>query len=71
MEEFRSKHNKDITRNARSIRLLRSACERVISKLSSSNDTTIEIEIDELFEGLDFFTSITRARFEELLPAAP
>ena len=42
----------------------RTACERAKRTLSSSTQTSIEI--DSLFEGVDFFSSITRARFEEL-----
>merc|ERR1719297_542609 len=62
--EFKRKNKKDITGNARSIRRLRTACERAKRTLSSSTQTSIEI--DSLFEGVDFFSSITRARFEEL-----
>jgi len=54
----------DITTNARALRRLRTACERAKRTLSSSAQTSIEI--DSLFEGIDFYTSITRARFEEL-----
>ncbi|KAK7977672.1 hypothetical protein PG988_005162 [Apiospora saccharicola] len=50
--------------NARGLRRLRTACERAKRTLSSSAQTSIEI--DSLFEGIDFYTSITRARFEEL-----
>jgi len=46
------------------MRRLRTACERAKRTLSSSTQTSIEI--DSLFEGVDFFSSITRARFEEL-----
>ena len=62
--EFKRKNKKDITGNARALRRLRTACERAKRTLSSTAQTTIEI--DSLFEGIDFFTSITRARFEEL-----
>jgi len=62
--EFKRKHKKDITSNARALRRLRTACERAKRTLSSSAQTSIEI--DSLYEGVDFFTSITRARFEEL-----
>merc|ERR1712188_164712 len=62
--EFKRKNKKDITGNARSMRRLRTACERAKRTLSSSTQTSIEI--DSLFEGMDFFSSITRARFEEL-----
>ena len=63
-EEFKRKNKKDLTGNARSLRRLRTACERAKRTLSSTSQTTIEI--DSLFEGIDFFTTITRARFEEL-----
>ena len=46
------------------MRRLRTACERAKRTLSSSTQTSIEI--DSLFDGVDFFSSITRARFEEL-----
>jgi L1 cell adhesion molecule like protein len=63
-EEFKRKHKKDITGNARALRRLRTACERAKRTLSSS--TQANIEIDALYEGVDFFSSISRARFEEL-----
>lgn len=50
--------------NPRALRRLRTACERAKRTLSSSAQTSIEI--DSLYEGIDFYTSITRARFEEL-----
>eukprot|EP00963_Diacronema_lutheri_P002416 scaffold155_cov347-Pavlova_lutheri.AAC.95 len=64
--EFKRKHKKDIleSNNARAIRRLRTACERAKRTLSSTAQTSVEI--DSLFEGIDFYTSITRARFEEL-----
>jgi heat shock 70kDa protein 1/2/6/8 len=62
--EFKRKHKKDITDNARAMRRLRNACERAKRTLSSSTQTAIEV--DSLFEGIDFFSNITRARFEEL-----
>ncbi|KAG7283885.1 hypothetical protein CRUP_034072, partial [Coryphaenoides rupestris] len=58
------KHKKDISHNKRAVRRLRTACERAKRTLSSSSQASIEI--DSLFEGIDFYTSITRARFEEL-----
>jgi L1 cell adhesion molecule like protein len=64
VQEFKRKNKKDITGNARALRRLRTACERAKRTLSSTAQTSIEI--DSLFEGIDFFTSITRARFEEL-----
>jgi L1 cell adhesion molecule like protein len=64
VQEFKRKNKKDITGNARALRRLRTACERAKRTLSSTAQTSIEI--DSLFEGVDFYTSITRARFEEL-----
>ena len=64
VSEFKRKHKKDITNNNRAMRRLRTNCERAKRTLSSSTQTTVEI--DSLFEGIDFFSSITRARFEEL-----
>ncbi|KAL4589923.1 hypothetical protein LXL04_002835 [Taraxacum kok-saghyz] len=64
VSEFRRKHKKDISGNARALRRLRTACERAKRTLSSSSQTTIEV--DSLFEGIDFYATITRARFEEL-----
>jgi len=64
VNQFKSKHRHDISNNARALRRLRTACERAKRTLSSS--TQASIEIDSLYEGIDFYTSLTRARFEEL-----
>uniref|UniRef100_A0A7N0V4A8 Heat shock protein 70 n=1 Tax=Kalanchoe fedtschenkoi TaxID=63787 RepID=A0A7N0V4A8_KALFE len=64
VSEFKRKHKKDISGNARALRRLRTACERAKRTLSSTTQTTIEI--DSLYEGIDFYATITRARFEEL-----
>lgn len=64
VEEFKRKHKKDISQNKRALRRLRTACERAKRTLSSSSQASIEI--DSLYEGIDFYTSITRARFEEM-----
>jgi len=64
MTEFKRKHKKDIAGNKRAVRRLRTACERAKRTLSASAQASIEI--DSLFEGIDFYTSVTRARFEEL-----
>ena len=63
-EEFERKYKKDLTTNKRSLRRLRTACERAKRTLSSGAQASIEI--DSLFEGIDFFRTITRARFDEL-----
>ncbi|VEL30950.1 unnamed protein product, partial [Protopolystoma xenopodis] len=62
--EFKRKFKKDLTDNKRAIRRLRTACERAKRTLSSSAQANLEI--DSLYDGIDFYTSITRARFEEM-----
>eukprot|EP01116_Phalansterium_solitarium_P003245 TRINITY_DN13_c0_g1_i1.p1 TRINITY_DN13_c0_g1~~TRINITY_DN13_c0_g1_i1.p1 ORF type:complete len:709 (+),score=331.86 TRINITY_DN13_c0_g1_i1:75-2129(+) len=64
VQEFKRKYNKDISGNARALRRLRTACER--AKRALSSQTQAAVEIDSLYDGIDFYTSITRARFEEL-----
>ncbi|XP_012831747.1 PREDICTED: heat shock cognate 70 kDa protein 2-like [Erythranthe guttata] len=64
VQEFKRKNKKDISGNPRALRRLRTSCERAKRTLSSTAQTTIEI--DSLYEGIDFYSTITRARFEEL-----
>jgi heat shock protein 1/8 len=64
VKEFKRKFKHDLTSSNRAMRRLRTACERAKRTLSSS--TKASIEIDSLFEGQDFNTQITRARFEDL-----
>ncbi|XP_025423141.1 heat shock protein 68-like [Sipha flava] len=63
-EEFKRKFKKDVRGNPRALRRLRTAAERAKRTLSSSSEATIEI--DALMEGIDFYTRVSRARFEEL-----
>ncbi|KAH8318890.1 hypothetical protein KR074_010222, partial [Drosophila pseudoananassae] len=63
-EEFKRKFKKDLRTNPRALRRLRTAAERAKRTLSSSTEASIEI--DALFEGHDFYTKVSRARFEEL-----
>lgn len=63
-EEFKRKFKKDLKGNARALRRLRTACERAKRTLSSSTEASIEI--DALHDGVDFYSKITRARFEEM-----
>jgi len=63
-EDFKRKHKKDISDDARAVRRLRSACERAKRALSSLTQTTLEV--DALFGGIDYQATITRAKFEEL-----
>ncbi|KDD74618.1 heat shock protein Hsp70, partial [Helicosporidium sp. ATCC 50920] len=64
VQEFKRKNKSDLSGNPRALRRLRTACERAKRTLSSS--TQASLEIDSLFEGIDFYSSLTRARFEEL-----
>ena len=64
IQEFKRKHKHDISGSARAVKRLNAACERVKKTLSST--TNAALEIDALYEGIDFYTSITRARFEEM-----
>ena len=62
--EFRRKYRHDIKSNKRSVRRLKTACEKLKRTLSSV--TNGSIELDSLYEGIDFNTSLTRARFENM-----
>lgn len=64
MIDFKKKTNVDISSNKRALRRLRSACERAKRTLSAAAQATIEI--DSLADGLDYFYTMTRAKFEEL-----
>ncbi|KAL8021336.1 Heat shock 70 kDa protein [Plasmopara halstedii] len=64
VQEFKRKHRKDLSQNQRALRRLRTACERAKRTLSSSAQAYIEI--DSLFDGIDFNSTITRARFEDM-----
>jgi len=64
LTDFKRRHKKDMSGNQRSLRRLRTACERAKRTLSSS--TQAHLEIDSLFQGVDFNATITRARFEDL-----
>ncbi|KAJ7932094.1 heat shock protein 70 family [Mycena leptocephala] len=59
-QEFNRKNKKDLSSNLRALRRLRNACERAKRTLSSAAQTSIEI--DSLFEGIYFYTSLTHAR---------
>merc|ERR1712113_495933 len=64
VQDFRRKNNKDISTNPRAVRRLRTACERAKRTLSTIVHTSIEI--DSLYEGIDFNATVTRAKFEDL-----
>jgi heat shock 70kDa protein 1/2/6/8 len=64
VQEFKRKHKLDITANLRALRRLRTACEAAKHELSTRTET--EIEVDTLYKGIDFKSTLTRTRFEEL-----
>jgi len=64
VEEFKRKNKKDMSTNDKSMRRLRTSCER--AKRTLSNATSAKIEVESLFDGIDFEMTFTRARFEEL-----
>ena len=64
VREFKRRNKLDITDNKKAMRRLRSSCERAKRNLSSTPNSSIEI--DALYEGIDFYSNITRARFEDL-----
>ena len=64
VKEFKIKHGKDLTTNKRSLMRLRIACESAKRTLSSNQRASFEI--DSLMDGIDFYTSIARAGFEDL-----
>lgn len=63
-DEFKRKHKLDISSSPRALRRLRTACERAKRTLSTA--TQASVEIDSLFEGIDFTITLTRAKFESL-----
>ncbi|CAH9114471.1 unnamed protein product [Cuscuta epithymum] len=64
VQEFKKKHKKDISRNPKALRRLRTACERAKRMLSSHSETTLVV--DYLIQGVGFYSTMTRAMFEEL-----
>ena len=63
-KEFKKKNRVDLTQSKKSMRRLRTACERAKRTLSSSS--TAGLELDSLYNGIDFTSTITRAKFESL-----
>ncbi|GKD18720.1 putative heat shock protein 70 family protein [Tanacetum coccineum] len=64
IQEFKKRQKKDVSKNARAMGRLKVACEKAKRDLSSTTQTWIEI--DSLYEGVDFSMNITRAKFEKL-----
>ncbi|CAI9772011.1 unnamed protein product [Fraxinus pennsylvanica] len=61
---IKKKHEKDISKDNRALGKLRRECER--AKRALSNQHQVRLEIESLFDGIDFSEPLTRARFEEL-----
>lgn len=64
MNEFNNKNKTNMSNNKKALRRLKSACE--VAKKTLSNSSVANIEIDSLFEGIDFVSKITRAKFEDI-----
>uniref|UniRef100_K7FSS4 Heat shock 70 kDa protein 1B-like n=1 Tax=Pelodiscus sinensis TaxID=13735 RepID=K7FSS4_PELSI len=64
VREFRRKHKEDLSQDKKAMQRLRAACERAKRTLSSG--TAAALSIDSLYKGVDFHTTVTRARFEDL-----
>ncbi|KAF5806542.1 putative Heat shock protein 70 family [Helianthus annuus] len=61
---LRDKQEKDVSENAKAMMRLKIACEKAKRELSSTTQTPINIEF--LYEGHDFKTRFSRAKFEEI-----
>ena len=64
MKIFQKKHGKDMSEDKRAVQKLRREVEKTKRQLSSTHQARLEIEA--LFDGVDFSETLTRARFEEL-----
>ena len=64
VNDFKKKYKLDLHNSKRAIRRLQTACESAKKTLSSS--TVASIEIDSLYESIDYSVTLTRARFEDL-----
>jgi L1 cell adhesion molecule like protein len=60
IQELKRRHNKDISRCPQALRRLRMATSELARRTLSST-----IQIDSLYEGMDFYTTLTRGRFNE------
>jgi len=61
---IKRKHGKDISSDSKAVQKLRREAER--AKRTLSNQHQVRVEIEALFDGVDFSEPLTRARFEEL-----
>lgn len=63
-DDIKKRFKKDVRENARALKRLNIAAEKAKKNLSSSTTTTIEA--DSLFDGVDYTTTLSRAKFEQL-----
>jgi len=63
-EDIKKKHKKDVKENPKALKRLNIAAERAKKNLSSSTTTTIEVE--SLIDGIDYSTTLSKAKFEQL-----
>jgi L1 cell adhesion molecule like protein len=64
VKEFKNKTKHDVSDNKKAVKRLLSAAEK--AKRTLSTTTSANIEVDSLYEGLDFSCVLTRAKFESL-----
>jgi len=67
IQDFKKKNKLDIRESARAMRRLRTACEQ--AKRSLSGAMRVTIEVDTLYEGIDYHVVISRPKFEKLCEA--
>ena len=63
-DEFKRKNKQDLRDSKKAMAKLKKECEKV--KRSFSSSTQAHMEIDSLYDGIDFNSTITRAKFEQL-----
>lgn len=64
-QDFQRKHKKSLKDNARAVKRLKQACERLKRNLSTSSQASLEL--DALYDGVDYVSNLSRARFDELM----
>lgn len=63
-DDIKKRFKKDIKENARALKRLNISAEKAKKTLSSATTTTVEVE--SLFDGLDYTCQLSRAKFEQL-----
>jgi len=64
LKQIKKKTNVDVSGDKRAVQKLKREVEKAKRALSSTHE--VKIEIESLYEGIDFSEVLTRARFEEL-----